>query len=326
MGIKSFKFNSICVFVCLIIIILLFDRSKVFSQANLSLIDKIKFKGKILAEKDISAIGFVGKYILLGADEGSKIQVLKPNKKRSKYRVDSNIELLVNESKSEVDIEGIAVGGNTVYVVGSHSTNNETNLDKNSRKNVFRFKLNPDTGALESDVEKASLQAILSQDKTLSRFTNMNHSDNGVDIEGIAVKNNQLYFGFRTPVLENNYVPIIVAEFEDLNRTDKYQLHRIDLGGNGIRDLVAVNNGFLILTDETGNNGDDYRIYFWDGSDRSPQQNTSPTAEFLSDIPAKKNTRAEGLTIVRETDSVYRILLVYDGVDEGNPTIFEIYK
>ncbi len=320
------KPSSIGIFILSTAIALFLTQNKVFSQADLPLTDKIKFKGKIVEDKDISAIGFVDQYILIGADEGNTIQVLEPNKKKSKYRVARNIKLLENGGKAEVDVEGIAVFGNTVYVVGSHSNQQETKSNENNRKNVFRLQLNPDTGKLESSIEKESLQTILSQDKVLSQFATIPYERNGIDIEGIAVKKDRLYFGFRTPILQGNYVPVIATKFEDINRTDKYELHCINLDGGGIRDIVAVNEGFLILADVVGDSESDYRLYFWDGSDELSKSDKTSAVKLLSEIPAKKNTRAEGLTILMETDSSYRILIVYDGVAEGNPTTFEIQK
>ena len=321
---KPFKFGWIFISILAIAIALSFNLDRVVGKGDRPSTDKIKFKGKMVADKDISAIGFVGKYLVVGGDEGSEIQVLEPNKKRTKYRVAINIKLLEKKAELEVDIEGIAVVNNTVYVTGSHSTNNKNKLDK-TRSSVFRFQLNPDTGKLESKIEKASLRTILLQDEVLSQFANLTYSENGVNIEGIAVKGDRLYFGFRTPVLENNYVPIVVTKFEDLDRIDRYNLQYINLGGGGVRDLVAVNNGFLILTD--GNDDDnDYKLYFWDSKNELSKQNMASTVEFLDNIPVKKNTRAEGLTILQETNISYRILVVYDGVAEGNPTIFEIEK
>ena len=325
MKFKPVKLSWILLNILAIAIAVFFNFERVFGKADLPSIDKIKFKGKIVADKDLSAIGFVGKYLIIGADEGSRIQVLEPNKKRTKYRVANNIELLDKKAKLEVDIEGIAVANNTVYVSGSHSINNKNKADENSRSNVFRLKLNPDTGKLQSEIETANLRKILLQDKVLSQFVNLTYSKNGVDIEGIALKNNRLYFGFRTPVLNNNYVPVIAVKFADLDRLDRYKLYYINLGGGGIRDMVSVDNGFLILTDGKDNDND-YQLYFWNGSDELSNRNTGSIAEFLDGIPAKKNTRAEGLTILEETNISYKILVVYDGVSEGNPTIFEIEK
>ena len=313
-------------FLTLLIFIFLATMATVLKK-NTVLADEIKFTGKILEAKDLSGIGLVDKYILIGADEGSTIQVLEPNKKRSKYRVAENIQLWQSDkSEVEIDIEGIAVANNTVYVIGSHSVNKATQEKaENYRYNVFSFELNPDTGRLHSEIDRSSLQAILEQDEILNQYVGVPHDDNGIDIEGVAVQNERLYFGFRTPILQDSYVPVIVVRFKDLNRTDKYELRHVNLGGNSIRDLVAVEKGFLILADDQENDSRDFQVYFWDGSNNLSKVNREST-KFLSKIPTKKNTKAEGLTILKETNSKYRILVVYDGVKEGDPTILEIAK
>ena len=323
---KYINLNLIGCVVLLIPIILFFAKKTIFSQAVSLSTDKIEFKGKIAESKDISAIGFVGKYILLGADEGNTIQVLKPNEKRAKYRVARNIELpILSNSKAEIDIEGIAVSGNTVYVTGSHALNKKAK-NQDNRQSVFRFELNSNSGKLKSSITRSSLTEILEQDPILSQYAKTPHEKNGVDIEGLAVKGDRLFFGFRTPVLRSEYVPVIAVKFDHLKRDDKYALLTVNLKGNGIRDMVSVDDGFLILADATGEDGDHFQIYFWNGAENLPKPNPAPIIKFLSKIPTAKNTRAEGLTILAETSSSYRVLVVYDGVAEGNPTIFEINK
>ena len=315
-------------FLALLVLIIFGTINATIFRSNEVLADEIKFTGKIVAAKDISGIGLVDKYILIGADEGNIVQVLEPNKKRSKYRVAENIKLWEpNKSKIEVDIEGIAVANNVVFVTGSHSVNEKTQQQaENYRQNIFRFELNSETGKLNSAIARSSLQRILEHDKVLSRYVDLPYDDNGIDIEGIAVQNNLLYFGFRTPVLQNNYVPVVVVKFEDLNRTDMYELRYVNLDGNSIRDLVAVKEGFLILADDRGEDSRDFQVYFWDGKNNQPGIESGSIIKVLSKISTKKNTRAEGLTILQETATKYRILVVYDGVKKGNPTILEIGK
>lgn len=297
---------------------------------DFSAVNKMEFKGKIKEDKAISAVGFIGKYLLLGADEGHKIQILEPNHTQSIYKKVRSIDLPIAKSgASEVDVEGIAVDNNTVYVVGSHTAIKKSKSKKkksNNRQNVFRFKLNPDSGKLDSKIKQESLKKILKQDPTLKDFLNVPNHKNGVDIEGIAVKDKNLYFGFRTPILQDTYSPVIVAKFKDLDRQDKYQLRHVNLGGNSIRDMVAVDQGFLILVDTTAEDGNHYQIYFWDGRDELNQDLNPPSTKFLTKIPAAEKTRAEGIAMLKETDTSYSVLVVYDGVAKGNPTVFEINK
>ncbi len=204
-----------------------------FLIRDFSASDKMKFKGKIKEDEALSAVGFVGKYLLLGADEGHKIQVLEPDSTQSVYKKVRSIELPIAKSgESEVDVEGIAVENNTVYVVGSHTATKKSKGNKkktNNRQNVYRFKLNPDSGKLKSKIERDSLKKILKQDPILQEFLNIPNHKNGVDIEGVAVKDKHLYFGFRTPILQDTYSPAIVVKFKDLDSKDKYQLRHVNL-------------------------------------------------------------------------------------------------
>ena len=304
--------------------------------------ETIEFTGTIIEDEDISAVGVLDSYLLIGADEGNQIQVLKPNPDHSTYQVVENIPLPVpNAEEEEIDIEGIAIAKNKVYVVGSHSLNRKTvkdkktyqenlerlatvNKDKN-RQNIFCLKLNPETGKLDSDIKQESLRKILAQDPILARFTKIPSKENGVDIEGIAAKDKHLYLGFRGPVLRGNYVPVMVVKFKDLDHDNNYELRYVNLKGNGIRDLVAVDDGFLILAGAVGDGISPYQIYFWDGKDDLPgSDKTSAKLKLLGEVPATQGAKAEGLTVIEKTNSGYKILVVYDGIAKGNPTLFEV--
>ena len=133
------------------------QKQQQFLVRDSGIIETMKFKGKIKEDEALSAVGFVGKYLLLGADEGNKLQVLEPNSTQSVYRRVRSIDLPIAKSgASEVDIEGIAVEENTVYVVGSHTAIKKTKgkKEKNNRENVYRFKLDPDSGKLQGKRKK----------------------------------------------------------------------------------------------------------------------------------------------------------------------------
>jgi len=73
---------------------------------------------------------------VIGADEGNQVQVLK--RQIEDYAVVSDITL--NENAVEIDIEGIACDGNTVYVVGSHSAK-RSKIDDNATYEKNRQKI-----------------------------------------------------------------------------------------------------------------------------------------------------------------------------------------
>jgi len=82
----------------------------------------VSVSGDIAAKEDISAIATISeRFIAIGADEDiegeNRIQLL--HTEDDGYAVHNDILLLKDK---EMDIEGIAADGNTIYVVGSHSS------------------------------------------------------------------------------------------------------------------------------------------------------------------------------------------------------------
>jgi Protein of unknown function (DUF3616) len=124
--------------------------------SSISRLGSINFIGEIQHSDNISAIDISNDFLVIGADEGNQVQVLKRH--GEDYAVVSDITL--NASAKEIDIEGIACDGNTVYVVGSHSAKrskiaDDATYEKNRQKiekvvpepdrdRLFRFSLDAD--------------------------------------------------------------------------------------------------------------------------------------------------------------------------------------
>jgi len=134
--------------------------------------------------------------------------------------------------------------------------------------------------------------------------------ENGVDIEGIVVRDGKVYLGFRGPVLRGNYVPVVSFEFEE---PDEYELMFIELGGRGVRDLAATDDGFLLLAGPVGDGDGSYQLHWWNGEDCIPGGG-SPGGEtkLLGKIDADGG-KPEGIAVSAEDDDRWEILLVSDG-------------
>jgi Protein of unknown function (DUF3616) len=283
--------------------------------------------------KNISAIEIVGDRLIVGADEGNKIKILKHNGEG--YAVERGISLSNDE---EIDIEGIACEGSIVYVIGSHSAKRkQIDLKRTSEQNrkaietvsldsqrdrLFRLNLNAD-----AEIEQTSLRSIIDRDNLLQLFSKIPSKENGIDIEGMAVRNGLLYIGFRGPVLRDNWVPILKCKFA--TPVERADLVFVNLGGRGIRDLTPVSDGFLILAGPVGEGEDSYQIYAWDGEDCLPGTRTSGQMgqiELLGEIPVYDNTKAEGIVLMAESHLDYEVIIVFDGVANGNLTRLRITK
>ena len=103
----------------------------------------------------------------------------------------------------------------------------------------------------------------------------------------------------------------------------------VNLGGRGVRDLTRINDGFLILAGPVGDGPGSSQVYFWDGEDCLPGERISGKVgriELLGEIPVYENMKAEGLALVKESESDYEVLIVFDGLKNGAPVRLKILK
>jgi hypothetical protein len=311
------------------------------SNAVLTPQKNLTFQGEILEQEDISAIAQLGDQLIIGADEGHAVQVLTVvDGTKAQYVISQSLRLMATD-QDEIDIEDICCQGEICYVIGSHSIKRkkvdpeksykvnreriaEVKIEK-TRGHLFRLVSDPKIGAL---VEQGciSLQSILTTDEILGRFASIPSKENGLDIEGLAMKGDRLYIGFRSPVLRENYVPVLITEFD---QPKDYELVFINLGGRGVRAMADTNDGFLIIGGPPGDGEGTFHLYFWTGedmipgNDRSAQRILTDLGEIQLPIAAAK---AEGLTVIEESSRAWEVVIVYDGITGGNPQRFRVEK
>lgn len=322
------------------------------SSKKLQPSNSLKLSGNIKARKDISAVTKVGSYLAIGVDEGvgetedeNVIQVLKEVNSEH-YEVNHEILLFKGskEEGKELDIEGIDVEGDTMYVVGSHSLRRKRiKSDKKYAKNREKlrdekidhqknrdwlYRVTIDSNVNASNLERISLRDIINTDEVLKTFSKIPSKENGVDIEGITVKGEWLYVGFRGPVFRGNYVPVMKFKFEEPQET--YELLYVQLGGRGCRDIVSVSDGFLIVAGPIGGGSASYELYYWDGKDTIIGDDRADEdigkVELLGEIPTPEEGKAEGLAVVEEGSTYYDVIIVYDGVENNVAQCFRVDK
>jgi hypothetical protein len=284
-------------------------------------------RGKLAHAKELSGVTFWGDLAIVCTDEGAELNLLDADT----YRLVDKVSLLDNP-KDEVDMEGAASDSQYVYVVGSHSLHRKTPDDDAKRKNrkrppqakphedsysLFRLTLD-DRGQIDGS-DRISLAEILAADETLGPFTQIPGKENGVDVEGIAVKRGMLHVGFRGPVLRGNLTPVLSFEFDD---PANYAVTLLPLEGRGIRDLTAVEDGFLILTGPMGEEDGEYMLYHWRGDAfASPGAAADDRLTLLGDVDAKGDAKPEGIAPVAETADQWRLLLLCDGDSSGRELV-----
>ena len=248
----------------------------------------------------------------------------------------------------ELDAEGVAFGGNSFYVTGSHgrarheqdpSKEEKNNAEAKATRQIFRITLPPSAVDMQSGkvvgvpeiARSVQLGEIIRAQPEISKWYDKALDDNGLTIEGIAVRGSTLYVGMRGPVLENGSAVILSTPLAAIfdGQQAEAKVHPLPLGKDtlekrrGIRDLASYGGGFLLLAGPVDDPAPgheiqlgDYSIYSWDGD---------AAVKKLVDLKGYgEKVKPEALLPLDGDQERARVLLMFDGPNEGSPTPLEI--
>jgi Protein of unknown function (DUF3616) len=155
----------------------------------------------------------------------------------------------------------------------------------------------------------------------------------GVNIEGLAVKDGRLYFGFRGPA-EDGVAEILAIDANALftGGDAKTTVANIVVGaGRGIRDLTAVKDGFLILAGPDDDNKDvGWAIAEWDGKGNADVA----TPKFLAQLDLRdlvrpscdEEIKTEAMAVLDDAPDHFKVLILSDGMCDGGPVTFRVSR
>ena len=245
----------------------------------------------------------------------------------------------------EFDGEGVAYANGAFYVIGSHGhpRDPDKKLDAVKDKDqieasikavsaVIRIPLTAgdvsDDGKLSKQVKaepSRGLRDALKAAPEILPFVDVRLEKNGLTVGGVAVGDGTLYAGLRGPVLGVGQKAAIVAVPLGSLSTEaspaKPSVLKVDLGaGRGVRDLVASEDGFVILagpsTDpkksEAVKTGD-YTLFRWDGA---------VALDKIVDLDGRQNEDGEWIkpeAVLPLGSDMY--LILSDGAKEGAPRV-----
>jgi hypothetical protein len=241
------------------------------------------------------------------------------------------IRLLDKDAKGDPDAEGAAYDNGNFYITGSHGRSRHDPDDHNkSSYVVFRFPVDKTTGKPAfhvSDDDVVGVEASrrlrdVIKDK-VGAFFDRPLDENGVNIEGIAVKDGRMYLGLRGPSDNGNAIIISVdadavfAPDQDLNA----RAEKLHLGpATGIRDLATVSDGLLVLTGPVNKQEVTPSVRHWNPKTAALGQ---PRALKIPDLGT--DAKAETLLVLRDVDGEpWRVLVMFDGPENGAPTEYRI--
>ena len=132
--------------------------------------------------------------------------------------------------------------------------------------------------------------------------------ENGVTIEGLAALGDDLFIGFRGPVLgDGDQAAVLQIDADSLfgRRADAGTLHLLGLGAErGIRDLAAFGDEILVLAGPGPEQPGTYSIFRW-----SPDGGAS--ARFVADVPCAddQSGKPEAILPLDASSQTLRLLL-----------------
>jgi hypothetical protein len=263
-------------------------------------------------------------------------------------------------SDGELDAEGAATDGRFFYVTGSHSPKRKSCKNNPDSRHVIRFAIDPKTGralreppgdtkgALAGYKDSGRLWDIMASLRPLKEHVGDQKclgteppedapklkGKRGANIEGLAVKDGRLYFGFRGPA-QNKQTMILSVEAEAFfsGADPKPEVTRIVVGDRrGIRDLQAVKDGILVLAgpdDDKSSEKAGWVVAWWDGKSTGNKV-AEPKVLARLDLSGvqlrqcDEELKPEALTVLEETPEHYRVLILSDGMCDGGPLAFKL--
>jgi hypothetical protein len=318
---------------------------------------------------NLSAVRLDGRVLWVAGDETATVERLVADDPErpaefgdeTTFRLADFVDLPGADVDEEADVEGLARTGGFLWAVGSHSLRRKQIKDRHdgaralkrlakvegqdNRQVLVRLPV-AEVGGLPTPVREATidgvrvraaalsdrddLRGLLRDDEHLAPFLPIPGKDNGLDIEGIAVRDDRVYLGLRGPVLRGWAFVLELRPFVDdddptrlrLRRFDDglpYRKHVLDLDGLGVRDLCPSGDDLLILAGPTMDLDGPVRIYRWRDAARAEMPSVVRGKLLSRELEltyGEGDDHAEGLSLLGPD----RVLVVYDSPAEARLT------
>jgi len=310
---------------------------------------------------NLSAVRLDGHVLWIAGDETATVERLladQPEKAaefgdETTFRLADLVDLPGDDEDEEADVEGLARSGHFLWAVGSHSLRRkqikEQHEGRGALKRLARVEGQDNrqilvrvpiadvdgvpTPVRELEVDgvqhraaslrrRDNLRSLLRDDEHLGPFLPIPGKDNGLDIEGIAVRGDRVYLGLRGPVLRGWAFVLELRPYVNDDEPDKlrlrdfpeglpYRKHVLDLEGLGVRDLCPHGDDLLILAGPTMDLDGPVRIYRWHGAataDIPTIVRDDLITRELEVSYGEGDDHAEGISMLGDD----RVLVVYD--------------
>lgn len=234
---------------------------------------------------------------------------------------------LLPAGKKEADAEGVDVDRGFYYVTGSHGRSKKGEPQP-TRNFVFRIAVDQGSGELGKVETSDRLLAVLQQLPELKGFVDRRIEagepprEHGLNIEGLAVRDGQAFFGLRGPVRgDTAYIARVPIDVLFGSEAASAEVFPVRLGdGLGIRDMAKVDGGMLLLSGPEAEVAGHAAVFLWDGRSGTPKRLAGV------DLGAAAEAKPEALIVLAETSDAYRVLVLSDSAERGEPREYRLPK
>lgn len=240
-----------------------------------------------------------------------------------------------SEDFKEFDGEGVAfapgpaAGDGFFYVVGSHGCSRKK--DEFRLSSFLLARLPVDSAGKLGKVEltwRVSEAMNRTPPAIKGRIGKSLTEDNGLNIEGIAAIGDRLLFGLRAPSLDKKGYVVSVSAAQLFApgtgaAVSEPLVYELPLGKDaGIRDLAALPDGkLLVLTGPTLDQSSvPYALSAYD-----PATNHHRWLARLVDMHSGEGrAKAEAVVVLSHADEALRVLVLFDGIQNGGPQEYRL--
>jgi hypothetical protein len=231
----------------------------------------------------------------------------------------------------ELDGEAVAFAAPYYYVVGSHGCSRKKGEFRASSFILARLSDEPQ-GRVETTFR---LTDVLRHASTVSAYFGKDLvDDNGLNIEGLAVRGDQLIIGLRGPSIDGKAYLVrtdigpLFAEGHGPGVPSSTTIPIAVPEGTGIRDLTTLPDGrLLLLLGPAQDQGLPYSLARIE-LPSNPDLDVPIKVETLAELPeiADDDTigKAEAVVVLNETAVELEVLVLFDGLKNGAPRKFHI--
>lgn len=224
----------------------------------------------------------------------------------------------------ELDGEAAAFDDGVFYITGSHGCSR--NSDELRPAGFLVAQITPDEPGLQVSpgtvaiTQSHRLSGLMQREPRLAPYFGASlQNANGLNVEGLAVRDGQMLFGLRAPVIDGEaflFETSVTAMFSR-DIAGPGRLVGIRLGDHaGVRDLAFLPDGRLLILSGPAQEQDvPYRIHL---------RGEDGTVRTLAVVDAPGEAKAEAMAITGIEGDTVSLLILFDNAIDGAPQPLEI--